>query len=83
MKPADWIVQTQKLDGGKHWKFWATSLESDLKQTPLSEQGRLWESVSEKLPNGFSLYFAPRQVDKGLCREARLMSSGKTYMFSR
>lgn len=83
MKPADWIVQRQKLDGGKHWKFWATSLESDLKQTPLSEQSRLWESVSEKLPNGFSLYFAPRQVDKGLCREARLMSNGKTYMFSR
>ena len=83
MKPADWVVQTQKLDDGKHWKFWATSFESDLKQTPASEQTRLWESVSERLPNGFSLYFAPRQVDKGLCREAKLMSHGKTYLFSR
>ena len=59
MKPADWVVQTQKLDDGKHWKFWATSFESDLKQTPASEQTRLWESVSEKLPNGFSLYLRP------------------------
>lgn len=83
MKPADWVVQTQKLDDGKHWKFWATSFESDLKQTPASEQTRLWESVSEKLPNGFSLYFAPRQADKGLCREAKLLSHGKTYLFSR
>lgn len=76
-----WVAQNQNLTQGDYWKFWATSLEMNLKKTPNNEINRIEVDISANLPQGFVLYFAPQKFDKNHYQKARLLSAGHAVYF--